>query len=437
VRWHQAEEFRMWLFRKHSDVGIPAAYPLRVVRVRAWLSSVFLCTVSSFCPSQTRNILCSDGYDKFEAKFATGVTVSVGAARNGKLATRLCEATLHWGKQDLEVVPEAAQVDIDVLGADLGLGMPVVAFQVKQSDADSRMTYQIYSLQKPLRLLRTIAGGDFFGAADIDLDGRIEIWAGDAAAVDGFENLNLGELDFAPTVVLRFENHRLMDVSSEFQSHFDRQIAEVRARLDSQELSDFKNSDGRLPTMSPLPAEQLHRLRITKIKVLEIVWSYLYSGREQDAWHALADMWPPADFDRIRASVLNARARGIRSQVDDVSSGPSQFHSKKFAYVYDTETNTYRTTTDLPGGAFPRADTRPQPILLRRPPPSGVQVALPDSEESVDLVIDAAGKVRSAKAVGAADNDLINACAEWKFIPAFKGGRAVASRMRLAVKALR
>jgi hypothetical protein len=426
----------MRLFPKRSDVGIPAAYPLRVVRVTAWLSSVFLCTASSFCPGQTHDVLCSDGYDKFEAKFSTGVTVSVGAARNGKLAKRLCEATLHWGKQDLVVVPEAAQVDVDVLGADLGLGMPVVAFQVKPSNAPSPLTYRIYSLEKPPRLLRTIAGGDFFSAADIDLDGRIEIWAGDAAAVDGFENLNLGELDFAPTVVLRFENSRLMDVSSEFRSHFDRQIAEVRARLDSQELSDFKNSDGRLPTMSLLPAEQLHRLRITKIKVLEIVWSYLYSDREQGAWHALADMWPPADFDRIRVSILNARARGIRSQVDHVSSRPSQFHSKKFAYVYDTETNTDQTTTDLPGGAFPRADTRPQAILLRRPPPLTVQIALPDQEELIDLVIDAAGKVRSAKAVGEADNDLINACAQWKFIPAFKDGHAVASRMRLAVKAL-
>jgi hypothetical protein len=424
-------------FPKHSDVGVPADDPLRVVRLRAWLSSAFLCTVSSFCPSQTRNVLCSDGYDKFEAKFSTGVTVSVGAARNGTLAKRLCEATLHWGKQDLVVVPEAVQVDVDVLGADLGLGMPVVAFQVKPSNADSRMTYQIYSLQKPPRLLRTIAGGDFFNAADTDLDGRIEIWAGDAAAVDGFESLNLGELDFAPTVVLRFENHRLMDVSSEFRSHFDRQIAEVRARLDVQELRDFKNSDGRLPTMSALPAEQLHRLRIAKIRVLEIVWSYLYSDREQDAWHALADMWPPADFDRIRASILNARARGIRSQVDDVSSGPSQFHSKKFAYVYDTVSDTYRTTTDLPGSVSARADTRPQPILLRRPPPLGVPGALPDAEELVDLVIDAAGKVRSATAVGEADNDLIYACAQWKFIPAFKDGRAVASRMRLAVKASR
>jgi hypothetical protein len=193
-------------------------------------------------------------------------------------------------------VPEASQLDIDVLGVDLGLHLPVVAFQVKKSDADSGMAYQIYSLQKPPRLLRTIAGGDVFSAADTDLDDRIEIWTGDAGAVDGFENLTLGDLDFAPTVVLRFEDHRLVDVSSEFRSHFERQIAEVRARLDSRELRDFRNSDGQLPATSPLPVAQLHRLRLAKIKVLEIVWAYLYSGREQDAWNALADMWPPADL---------------------------------------------------------------------------------------------------------------------------------------------
>jgi hypothetical protein len=64
-------------------------------------------------------------------------------------------------------------------------------------------------------------------------------------------------------------------------------------------LSDFKNSDGQLSTLSPPKMEELHRLRMTKIKVLEIVWCYLYSGREQDAWRALADMWPAADFDRF------------------------------------------------------------------------------------------------------------------------------------------
>ncbi|MGA2414536.1 MAG: hypothetical protein ABSF59_08800 [Candidatus Sulfotelmatobacter sp.] len=78
------------------------------------------------------------------------------------------------------------------------------------------MKYEIYSLRKPPRSLRTINGGDFFGAADADLDGRIEIWTGHAGAVDAFEGLTPGEFDFAPTLALRFEHRRPVDVSSEF-----------------------------------------------------------------------------------------------------------------------------------------------------------------------------------------------------------------------------
>jgi hypothetical protein len=72
-------------------------------------------------------------------------------------------------------VPEAAVVDIDALGAYLGLEAPIVALQVKNSNADWFVAYQIYSLEKPPRLLRTVSGGSSFSAADTDLDGRIEI----------------------------------------------------------------------------------------------------------------------------------------------------------------------------------------------------------------------------------------------------------------------
>jgi hypothetical protein len=421
---------------KHSYAAVIVSRAPLGLRSRMLLSSVFFCIASIICRSQTRDLVCSDGYGKFEVKFTTGVTVSVGAARNSALSKRVCTANLAWDKQDLEALPEASQIDIDALGIDLGLGMPVVAFQVKKSDADSSMAYQIYSLQKPPRLLRTITGGDFFSAADTDLDGRIEIWTSDAGAVDGFEHLALSEFDFPPTIVLRFEGRRLVDVSSEFRPYFDHQIAEVRAHLDSRELSDFKNSGGKLPVVSPLPVEQLHRLRIAKIKVLEIVWAYLYSGREQEAWNALAEMWPPSDIERIRGAILNVHTHGISSQLDGLSPKSSRFHSKHFAYVYDAMTITEGKPADS-SAANLAVDNKPQAILLRRPPPQGVQDALPKAEEMVDLVIDAAGKVRSAKMVGAADEDLIAATAKWKFIPAFKDGHPVASRMRLAVTPLR
>jgi hypothetical protein len=392
---------------------------------------VFLCVLSGFCGGQTPGVLCSGGIGSFQVQFSTGVTVSVGAARTGRLANRACGATLSWEKQNLEVAHEAEEVDIDVLGVDLGLGMPVVAFQVRKSAVNSPVEYQIYSLQKPPRLLRTIAAKDFLSAADTDLDGRIEIWAPDAGAVDGFEGLPLGAVDFVPTVVLRFEKSRLLDVSSEFRSYFDDRIGKVRDLLGAQELADFKNSDGKLAAGSNLRLEQLLRVRSTKIKVLEIVWAYLYSGREEEVWRELASLWPAGDVDRIRAAILNARAQNIRVQVDGVESTPGS-PPKRPIHIYDTPSDNAGPPTSLSPVAF-KSDTKPQPIFLRRQISQNVEQTLPQAEEMVDLVIDAAGKVRLAEPEKKGNPELISACANWKFIPAFKDGRAVASRMRYAV----
>jgi hypothetical protein len=383
----------------------------------------------------------------------------VRAQKNGEFASRACEATFRWGQNELSVVPEASQVDIDVLGADLGLGVPVVAFQVKNSASDPLITYEIFSLKSPPHLLRTIRGGDFFSAADTNLEGRNEIWTADAGAVAGFERLPLASLDFAPTVVLRVEKKRLIDVSSEFQPHFDRQIAELRAQLDARMLNDFRKSDGKLVAIFPLPAEELHLLETTKIKVLEIVWCYLYSGRQEQAWQELAAMWPEADFDRIRAAIVRARASGILAQVDGVSAPDSRPPRKGHAPIYNsTSEEATRVATDSSPGsqvspdlearrnppAEPKSadastvDIKPKAFFLRTLPTQGSAQVLPNSEVFLDLVIDAAGKVRSAQLVNVTDkgpfgDSLIRASAAWKFIPAFKDGRAVASRMRLSV----
>src|SRR5712692_2988759 len=289
---------------------VPSA-PVRFLRGAAALALPFLfCGTASVCHAQRHDVICSDGAGDFNAEFRTGVKVHVGAARNGELATRVCQAALSWNKQNLAIAPAASQLDIDAFGVDLGVGVPVVAFQVKKSNADCCMVYKIYSLQQPPVLLRSITGGEFFSAADTDLDGRVEIWTDDAAALEGFDNLLLSDLDFAPPIVLRFVRGRLLDASSEFKSYFDQKIDDERAKLDPQGLGDFKNSDGKLALAGAAPDDRLIRLRSVKAKVLEIAWSYLYSGREQEAWRSLAEMWPAADFDRIRAAVLNARSRG-------------------------------------------------------------------------------------------------------------------------------
>jgi len=252
------------------------------------------------CELQPHPVLCSGGTGNFETEFRTGVKVHIGAARKGALATRSCTAKLIWGNQALVVAASAAEVDLDAFGTDFGDGIPVAAFQIKRADSDCCMDYAVYSLQKPPRLLRTITDSEFFSAADLELDGHVEVFTDDAAAVNGFEKLTLGEMDSPPTIVFRLANTHLQDVSAEFQPYFDDQIRTIRAAIAPHSVEDFRNSDGALAeTSSGSSTKKLHRLRTVKIKVLEIVWAYLYSRREQQAWRSLAAIWPSADVDRF------------------------------------------------------------------------------------------------------------------------------------------
>jgi len=204
----------------HSGVRLkpsaPSWWKLQVRFCWGALALALCCATASLCVAQDHDVLCGDGSGSFQTEFNTGVTVQVRAARTGELATRTCEATLAWNKDSLIIATNAPQIDVDTFGVDLGLGVPVTTFQVKKSGNGCCMEYQVYSLGRPPRLLRTVTGGDFFSAADTDLDGRVEIWTNDAAAVEGFENLGPAELDSAPTIVLRFAHGELLDASSEF-----------------------------------------------------------------------------------------------------------------------------------------------------------------------------------------------------------------------------
>jgi hypothetical protein len=333
------------------------------------------------------------------------------------------------------------------------LGTPVVAFQIKKSELDRAVTYEIYSLRKPPRLLRTITGGDYYRAQDFDLDGHIAIWTSDAVAFDGFEDLPISSLDFLPTVVLRFEKGRLIDASSEYQPYYNRQINRLKAELKSQALAEFRNSDGKLSSISSESIQNLHTLLRTKIKVLEIVWSYLYSGREQEAWNALASMWPPADLNRIRGAIQDAQARGILRQVAEVEKPRPDTRRKRHAMIYDMAieerqvTNVSMITGQLPGAmtnpgtaneeVFP-TEIRPKPIYLDSPAPDNQALGLPEAKIYFKLVIDAAGKVQSARLVNKADagpvaDTLILASKDWKFIPGFRTGRPVACQIEFGV----
>jgi len=406
------------------------------------------CLLPGVLEAQAHSVVCNNGEGQFQVQFSTGVGVYVGPSTHGDLESRSCDATLTWEKKTIAVASDAPQTHIDALGADLGFGQPVVAFEFKGADSRGRMTYEIYSLQKAPRLLKKITGGDFYRSADTDMDGRVEIWTGDVAAVDGFDGLPLGDFEFAPTVVLRIERGRVMDVSTEFQPEYDQQIAKVRAEFGPEDLSDFKASDGKTPAAPSLSGARLDQLKLTKARVLEIVWAYLYSGRDQQAWQALEKMWPAQDVARARSAIEAARARGIRTQVDGNVTDAAKDKRKDAAFVYDTPNSideslvsptlqNARTPETAPAQTKtqtnPVSDTTPTAILLHMRVANGEQPTFPAGGAVLDLVIDSAGKVERAQPIGDVDPGVLRASKDWTFIPAFKDGRAVASRMRMAV----
>jgi hypothetical protein len=384
--------------------------------LRHILSLILVCTTLNVTAAAGQQYLCDHGSGKFQGRTREGVVVTVGPEREEGLAKRDCDANIGWGKEQLVVAANAATVDLDMLGATLNGVGPVAAFQVR-SNPSGFVSYVIYSLRRPPHLLRTLTGANAFSAADTGLENQVEIWADDAAAVDGLDGLLASEFDFLPTFALRFEHGRLLDVSTEFQSYFDHIITSVRPSLTTQKLEDFKSSDGQLGLKSIASAERLHQLRQTKIKVLEIVWAYLYSGREEQAWQALNEMWPPNDTPRIRRAVSSARAHGIQAQIDGIA--PEVHPRKKPAGIYEV----------------PEASP-PHVIQMSVPSSNGpLQQVVPDINVNIELVIDCAGKVHSIKSSGPewVHSYLEDAAKQWKFIPAFKGAQSVASRLEMDV----
>ncbi|MGB6725162.1 MAG: hypothetical protein WBE74_04605 [Terracidiphilus sp.] len=419
----------------------------------------FLTLIPLACNGQNRDAVCRNGDGSFSAKSPDGVVVFVGNRKVEGFGSRDCQATLSWKDQQLTVVPHAWQLDVDAIDLDLGLGAPLLALQITPTDIDRTSTYQIYSLSQPPHLLREITGGDNYAAADTNLDGHVEIWTHDAQAIDGFENITLSSFDYPPTVVLRFEKRKLIDVSAEFTAEFDQQIAAVNARLTPEQLNAFKTSNGSLTGGLSAISNNLHQLIMTKKAVLEIVFAYLYSGREDQAGQTLRDLWPTADYDRTRAAIAAARSQGILRQVDGTESVTRRPEIKHQIVVYQAPPDQGKQANSpsadpssmslgddgLMVGTSQAADQtiayiadaalREIHLSLKA---SGDEGDAPlDKPVMVHLVIDEAGKVQSIRFDGAADPRIKKSTADWRFIPALKRGRPVACSLDYDISSLR
>jgi len=117
-----------------------------------------------------------------------------------------------------------------------------------------------------------------------------------------------------PQVILRMQGDTLVDVSGQFQEQYDKLIAEARSQLTSADADKFRQSRYN----DKMFTDQLPTVR----RVLIIVENYLYSGREDQAWKALDELWPASDKDRVKNLMLERRGRGLLAQVNGPRSAP-------------------------------------------------------------------------------------------------------------------
>jgi hypothetical protein len=169
------------------------------------------------------------------------------------------------------------------------------------AQAVHRWTYWIVSLGHAPGLLKELSNQTAIGFRETT-DGHIDLWTGDGA-FDYFDCLSHAETVF-PTVFLRLQGRELHDVGPEHWDDYANQIAEARRRITAEELRRFHESKNEDEMCEGDP-------RATMPKVLSIVFADLYGGREQEAWKALDEIWPPTDKERVRKLILQKRAEGM------------------------------------------------------------------------------------------------------------------------------
>jgi hypothetical protein len=214
----------------------------------------------------------------------------------------LCQVQVFSAQGPVFQATERAMTIDEISGKDInGDGRPEAVFEGFSGGANCCWTYWIVSLGGRPGLLKELQNQTAIGFRET-ADGHIDLWTGDGA-FDYFDCLSHAETVF-PTVFLRLQGRELKDVGSEHWDDYANQIAGAQRRITAEELRQFRESRSQDEMCEGNP-------RSTMPKVLAIVFANLYGGREQEAWKALDEMWPPGDKERIRKLILQERAEGI------------------------------------------------------------------------------------------------------------------------------
>ncbi len=106
-----------------------------------------------------------------------------------------------------------------------------------------------------------------------------------------------------PQLLLKLDGDNLVDVSAKYPELYDREIEQERSQLTREDLAKLKAANFH---------DKLYTDQVPTVhKVLTIVLDYVYSGREDQAWQTLQELWPNDDVSRVKSLINERRHRGI------------------------------------------------------------------------------------------------------------------------------
>lgn len=217
-----------------------------------------------------------------------------------------CQVTIRDSRQKVVFSQEDADFSIVMAGSDVnGDSVPDLVLESYSGGAHCCWAYYVISLGEAPHLIKKFENER--GAAFVrnTPNGRIEIITQDGA-FDYFDG-QCHACTVFPTVYLRLEGEQLVDCGSSHVKSYDEIIAKNQKELTAQERQSIHSAQG-----NPYDADD-DMLTTTK-KIFNIVFAYLYSGREVQAHQALEELWPASDQQRLWNLILETRKKGVLSQ---------------------------------------------------------------------------------------------------------------------------
>jgi hypothetical protein len=242
------------------------------------------------------------GYDRPER--LDGFTIRLRHGSN--VPSDRCRAVVTSPKGTVTTAARGWSLTIDkISGTNIdGAGRPDLVIAGYSGGEHCCFTYTVIALGKTLQPIRKIQSRSHL-EFEKQKDGSVLI-EGDESSLDYF--LVPHPMAVVPKVFLKMQGDQLVDVSDQFQPEYDKLIEQARSQLTPADLEKFRNSryNDKMFT-DQLPTEQ---------NVLIIVLNYLYSGREEQGWKALNELWPGSDRERVKNLILQRRGRGLLAQLN-------------------------------------------------------------------------------------------------------------------------